>query len=81
MARSQRRIAGSAGRGYRGSRIRTGVRGVRRMWPYVLMAWERWQSLSPEEKERYKKQARGAMDRGRKALEATQAQRRGRPPR
>ena len=70
MARSQRRIAGSAGRGYRGSRIRTGVRGARRLWPYVLMAWERWQSLSPEEKERYKKQARGAMDRGRSALDA-----------
>ena len=70
MARSQRRIAGSAGRGYRGSRIRTGVRGVRRMWPYVLMAWERWQSLSPEEKERYKKQARDAMDRGRATLDA-----------
>ena len=28
------------------------------------MAWERWQSLSPEEKERYKKQARGYVDRG-----------------
>jgi TRAP-type C4-dicarboxylate transport system substrate-binding protein len=41
------------------------------------MAWERWQSLSPEEKERYKKQARTYMDRGRKALEA---QRRQRPP-
>ena len=70
MARSQRRIAGSAGRGYRGSRIRTGVRGVRRMWPYVLMAWERWQSLSPEDKERYRKQARGYVDRGRSALDA-----------
>jgi hypothetical protein len=81
MARSQRRIAGSAGRGYRGSRIRSGVRGARRMWPYVLMAWERWQSLSPEEKERYRKQARGVMDRGRKAVDAAQAQRRGRPPR
>ena len=70
MARSQRRIAGSAGRGYRGSRIRTGVRGVRRMWPYVLMAWERWQSLSPEEKERYKKQARGYAQRGRSILDS-----------
>jgi glycogen debranching enzyme len=78
MARSQRRIAGSAGRGYRGSRIRTGVRGARRVWPYVLMAWERWQSLSPEDKERYKKQARGYAERGRKALEE---QRRRRPPR
>jgi hypothetical protein len=78
MARSQRRIAESGGRGYRGSRIRTGVRGARRVWPYVLMAWERWQSLSPEDKERYKKQARGYMDRGRSALDA---QRRRQPPR
>lgn len=77
MARSQR-LGGGAGRGYRGSRTRSAVRGARRVWPYVLMAWERWQSLSPEEKERYKKQARGAMDRGKKALDA---QRKRRPPR
>jgi TRAP-type C4-dicarboxylate transport system substrate-binding protein len=30
------------------------------------MAWERWQQLSPEEKERYKKQARDYAERGRK---------------
>jgi hypothetical protein len=42
------------------------------------MAWERWQSLSPEEKERYKKQARGYFQQGKKALDA---QRRKRPPR
>ncbi len=41
------------------------------------MAWERWQSLSPDEKERYKKQARGYVGRGKKALEA---QRKRRPP-
>ena len=70
MARSTRRLGGSGGRAYRGGRIRSGVRGARRVWPYVLMAWERWQSLTPEEKERYKKQARGAMDRGRSALDA-----------
>ena len=33
------------------------------------MAWERWQSLSPEEKERYKKQARGFAERGKKTLD------------
>jgi hypothetical protein len=33
------------------------------------MAWERWQSLSPEEKERYKKRAREYAGRGREALE------------
>jgi hypothetical protein len=80
MARSTRRLGGTGGRAYRGGRIRGGVRGARRVWPYVLMAWERWQSLTPEEKERYKKQARGYMDRGRKALDAAQAQRK-RPPR
>jgi len=34
----------------------------------ALMAWERWQSLSPEQKERYKRQAREYGDRGRQAL-------------
>ena len=48
--------------------------GARRLWPYVLMAWERWQAMPPEQKERYKRQARGYAERGRKALE----QRRGR---
>jgi glycogen debranching enzyme len=71
MARKQRRVSRTA-------RARGAARGARRVWPYVLMAWERWQSLSPEEKERYKKQARGYADRGRKALET---QRRKRPPR
>ncbi|HEX5895341.1 MAG TPA: hypothetical protein VFY47_03355 [Thermoleophilaceae bacterium] len=42
------------------------------------MAWERWQALSPEEKERYKKRAREYAQRGRKALDA---QRKRRPPR
>jgi hypothetical protein len=42
------------------------------------MAWERWQSLSPQEKERYKRQARGYADRGRQAL---QSRRRGGPGR
>ena len=48
---------------------RSRVRQLRRLWPYVLMAWERWQQLSPEEKERYKKQARDYAERGRKALD------------
>ncbi len=43
------------------------VRNVRRVWPLVLMGWERWQSLSPAEKERYKKQAREYAQRGREA--------------
>ena len=73
MARSQRRLTGTG----RAARARGAARGARRVWPYVLMAWERWQSLSPEEKERYKKQARTYVDRGRQTLDA---QRRRRPP-
>ena len=42
---------------------------ARRAWPVILMAWERWQTLSPQEEERYKRHAREAADRGRKALE------------
>jgi hypothetical protein len=41
---------------------------ARRLWPYLLMAWRRWQDLSPEEKERYKRQAREYADRGRETL-------------
>jgi glycogen debranching enzyme len=55
---------------------RSRVKQLRRLWPYVLMAWERWQQLSPEEKERYKKQARDYAGRGKKVLD----ERRKRPP-
>jgi hypothetical protein len=44
-------------------------RNIRRAWPLVLMAWERWQKLPEHEKERYKRQARDYAQRGRKALE------------
>jgi hypothetical protein len=74
MARTQRNL----GRSGRAVRARSAARGARRVWPYLLMAWERWQSLSPDEKERYKKQARGYAERGRKALDA-QRRRRPRP--
>lgn len=71
MARTKKQLG-------RAGRTRGAVRGARRLWPYVLMAWERWQSLAPEDKERYRKQARGVAERGRKTLDA---QRRRRPPR
>ncbi len=64
-------------RGGSGRASRT-AHSARRLWPYVLMAWERWQSLPPDQRERYKRQARDYAERGRKALEA---QRRKRPPR
>jgi TRAP-type C4-dicarboxylate transport system substrate-binding protein len=51
------------------SRMQRAVRGARRAWPVLLMAWERWQKLPDHEKERYKRQARAAAERGRKALE------------
>ena len=76
MARSHRHVGSGGGHG-RVARARSAARGARRLWPYVLMAWERWQSLSPEEKERYKTQARGYAERGKQALDA---QRRRRPP-
>jgi hypothetical protein len=67
-----RRQLGGAGSG----RARRAAHGARRLWPYMLMAWERWQSLSPDQKERYKRQARDYAHRGRKVLD----ERRGRPP-
>jgi hypothetical protein len=52
-----------------GGRAGRALSGARRLWPYLLMAWERWQALSPEEKERYKNRAREYAGRGREALE------------
>ncbi len=73
MMRLPRGGAG-VGRGGRGVRA---AHGARRAWPIVMMAWERWQSLSPEQKKRYKDQARQYAGRGRQALH----QRGRRPPR
>ena len=39
----------------------------RSAWPLILMAWERWQALPDEEKERYRRQAREYAERGSKA--------------
>ena len=66
-------------RGSRGIAVQRARYAARRAWPYVMMAWERWQSLSPEEKERYKRRARQYADRGRHALESRRG-RRGRRP-
>ena len=59
------------------TRRQRAVHGMRRLWPFVLMAWERWQALTPEDRERYKSRARGYADRGRRGLE----ERRRRKPR
>jgi TRAP-type C4-dicarboxylate transport system substrate-binding protein len=44
-------------------------RAARRAWPIVLMAWERWQKLTPEERERYKRRAQKYAERGRRAVD------------
>jgi hypothetical protein len=41
------------------------VHNARRLWPFVMMAWRRWQDLSPAQRERYKRQAREYAQRGR----------------
>jgi hypothetical protein len=56
-------------------------RAARRAWPYLLMAWERWQKLSPEDKERYKRRARDYAGRGRRALDNRRGGGRGPRPR
>jgi hypothetical protein len=60
--------------GPRESRLQRTKLTAKRVWPIALGAWRRWESLSPQEKERYRKMAREYAERGRKALE----QRRGR---
>jgi hypothetical protein len=64
-------VSGRVGPG----RVTKAVRGVRRMWPVVLMAWERWQSLSPEQQERYMRQAREYARRGKDAAAARRRRR------
>ena len=49
----------------------------RRAWPVILMAWERWQALPEDEKERYRRRAREYATRGRKAVEQARSKRRG----
>jgi hypothetical protein len=45
------------------------ARYARRAYPIILAAYERWQALSDEEKERYKARARAASARGRRMIE------------
>jgi TRAP-type C4-dicarboxylate transport system substrate-binding protein len=51
------------------SRTSKTITNARRLWPYMLMAWERWQSLPPEQKERYRRQAREYAERGRSLID------------
>ena len=45
------------------------VQSARRLWPYVIMAWERWQALPEDQKERYRRRARDYAGRGRGAID------------
>jgi hypothetical protein len=47
---------------------------ARRMWPVALEAWRRWDNLTPQQKERYRRMAGEYARRGRETL----ANRRGR---
>jgi hypothetical protein len=40
------------------------------------MAWERWQALPPEQKERYRRRAQGYAERGRKVIDEQRKKRR-----
>ncbi|HZN90885.1 MAG TPA: hypothetical protein VFB44_18050 [Thermoleophilaceae bacterium] len=62
MARSDQKHIGP-GRGAKA------MSNVKRLWPLVLMAWERWQSLPPEQRERYLRQARTYAERGKKSFD------------
>lgn len=52
----------------KGNRLARGRSAAKRAWPVVLMAWERWQALPEEDKERYRRQARQYADQGRRAF-------------
>jgi hypothetical protein len=68
-------MARGQGPGGSGKRLRRGGSAARRAWPVAMMAWERWQSLSDEDKERYRRHARDAAQRGRRALEEARRRR------
>lgn len=52
----------------KGARLARGRSAAKRAWPVVLMAWERWQALPEQDKERYRRQARQYAERGRRAF-------------
>jgi HMG-box domain len=62
---------------HRRSRLGRVAAGGRRALPVVLAAWERWQALPEEDKERYRRRAREYAERARKTV--ADAQRRRKP--
>ena len=57
------------------SRIGRVAAGSRRAAPVILAAWERWQALPEEDKERYRRRAREYAGRARRAVEDAQRRR------
>ena len=49
-------------------RVAIVVRGAKRAAPLLAEVYRRWERLSPEEKERYRKRARDTTERARKRL-------------
>ena len=49
-----------------GLAARRAVRYARRAWPVLLAAYRRWDQLTPEEKERYRRMAQQTAERVRK---------------
>jgi hypothetical protein len=52
----------------------------RRAAPVIIAAWERWQALPEEDKERYRRRARDYAERARKAVGDAQRRRRSSGP-
>ena len=50
----------------RRAQLERAARGARRAWPFLMMAYERWQKHTQQQKERYIKQARRAAERARR---------------
>ena len=66
---------GGYGYGRGGQQPRGRLAMIRRLWPIALAAWRRWDNLTPQEKERYRRMAADYAQRGRKAIDARRSRR------
>jgi hypothetical protein len=55
---------------------RRAVRYARRAWPFILAAYRRWDRMTPEEKERYRRTGQ-TVERGQKIYRDHRPRRRG----
>jgi|1186.fasta_scaffold336959_3 hypothetical protein len=65
---SRRSLPRGAQRGPQEGRFARVSRTARRVWPFALEAWRRWDRLPPHQKERYRKMASDYARRGRDAV-------------